>query len=46
MDGHTWYFHKLKVSENATHECNNCNTLGNKCNKMFIIHYQKRIDSN
>ena len=31
------YFHKLKVSENAAHECSNCDTHAKECNKMFIM---------
>ena len=34
-----WYFHELKTSENAAHECNNHDMHANECNKMFIIDY-------
>ena len=40
-----WYFHKPKASENAVHECNNCDMHANECNKMFIIHYLNSVMS-
>ena len=35
--GHSFHKIKPKASENAVHECNNCNMHANKCNKMLLL---------